>query len=62
MFRHKFKISFDVHKFCFCDDDGGDDNYGEGDIDDDDDDGDNIAIVYGMKTMVFQTWDASSGY
>ena len=43
MFRRKFEISFDVHKFCFCDDDG-------------DDDDDNIAIVHGLKTMVFQIW------
>ena len=47
MFRRKFKICFDVHKFCFCDDDGDDDG---------DDDDDDIAIVHGLKTMVFQIW------
>ena len=50
MFRRKIKISFDVHKYCFCDDDDNDD-------DGDDDDDDNIAIVHGLKTMVFQTWE-----
>ena len=40
MFRRKFKISFDIHKFCFSDGDGDDDN--------DDDDG--IAIVHGLKS------------
>ena len=38
-------MSFYVYKVCFCDDDR----------DDDDDDDDNIAIVHGLKTMVFQT-------
>ena len=41
IFRRKFKMSFYVYKVCFCDDD--------------DDDDDNIAIVHGLKTMVFQT-------
>ena len=38
-------MSFYVYKVCFCDDDR----------DDDDDDNDDIAIVHGLKTMVFQT-------
>ena len=38
-------MSFYVYKVCFCDDDR----------DDDDDDDDDIAIVHGLKTMVFQT-------
>ena len=38
-------MSFYVNRVCFCDDDR----------DDDDDDDDYIAIVHGLKTMVFQT-------
>ena len=38
-------MSFYVYKVCFCDDDR----------DDDDDDDDDIAIVHGLKTMVFKT-------
>ena len=38
-------MSFYVYKVCFCDDDR----------DDDDDDDDDIAIVHGLKTIVFQT-------
>ena len=45
IFRRKFKMSFYVYKVCFCDDDR----------DDDDDDDDDIAIVHGLKTIVFQT-------
>ena len=41
IFRRKFKMSFYVYKVCFCDDDNDDD------VD--------IAIVHGLKTMVFQT-------
>ena len=38
-------MSFYVYKVCFCDDDRDDDN----------DDDDDIAIVHGLKTIVFQT-------
>ena len=38
-------MSFYVYKICFCDDDRDDDN----------DDDDDIAIVHGLKTMVFKT-------
>ena len=46
IFRRKFKMSFYVYKDYFCD--------GDRDDDDDDDD-DEIAIVHGLKTIVFQT-------
>ena len=38
-------MSFYVYKVYFCDDDRDDDN----------DDDDDIAIVHGLKTMVFKT-------
>ena len=43
-------MSFYVYKVYFCDDDRDDD-----DDDDDDDNDDDIAIVHGLKTIVFQT-------
>ena len=58
MFRRKIKISFDVHKYCFCDDDdndddGDDDNNDNGD-DDEDQEGGTFEIVQWRKVQQMQ--------